>query len=76
MKFFPTGGPPLVTIKCVMATAMAIGGAAMGSEVATGGLPWVVSTCVYIKNFFSLFAFQFKQVFSVRNFIMPELLNN
>ena len=35
-----TGGPPLATTKCVMAT----GGAAMGSAVATGGLPWVVST--------------------------------
>ena len=27
-----------------MATAVATGGAAMGSAVATGGLPWVVST--------------------------------
>ena len=44
MKFFPTGGPPLATTKCVMATAVAAGGAAMGSAVATGGLPWVVST--------------------------------
>ena len=34
------GGPPLATTNCVMAT----GGAAMGSAVATGGLPWVVST--------------------------------
>ena len=44
MKFFPTGGPPLATIKCVIATAVATSGAAMGSAVATGGLPWVVST--------------------------------
>ena len=44
-----TGGPPLSTTKCVMATAVATGGAAMGSEVATGGLPWVVSTGGHIK---------------------------
>ena len=43
MKFFPTGGPPQATTKCVMATAVATGGAEMGSAVATGGLPWVVS---------------------------------
>ena len=39
-----TGGPPLATTKCVITTAVATGGAAMGSAVATGGLPWVVST--------------------------------
>ena len=39
-----TGGPPLATTKCVITTAVATGGAAMRSAVATGGLPWVVST--------------------------------
>ena len=39
-----TGGPPLATTKCVMATAVATGGAAMGSAVTTDGLPWVVNT--------------------------------
>ena len=39
-----TGGLPLATTKCVITTAVATGGAAMGSAVATGGLPWVVST--------------------------------
>ena len=29
--------------KCVIVTAVATGGSAMGSAVATGGLPWVVS---------------------------------
>ena len=47
-KFSTTGGPPLATAKCVMATAVATGEAAMGSVVATGGLPWVVSTDVNI----------------------------
>ena len=39
-----TGGPPLATTKCVITTEVATGGAAMGSVVATGGLPWVFST--------------------------------
>ena len=34
-----TGGPSLATTKCVVATAVATGEAAMGSVVATGGLP-------------------------------------
>ena len=38
-----TGGPSLAATKCVIATAVAIGEAAMGCAVATGGLPWVVS---------------------------------
>ena len=38
------GNPPVATTKCVITTAVATGGAAMGSAVATGGLPWVVST--------------------------------
>ena len=54
MKIFPTGGPPLATTKCVMATAVATGGAA----VATGGLPWVVSTGFFqklkVKNYYKL----------------------
>ena len=43
-NFSTTGGPPLATTKCVITTAVATGGAAMGNAVATGGLPWVVST--------------------------------
>ena len=39
-----TGGPHMATTKCVMATAVATGGAAIGGAVATGGLPWLVST--------------------------------
>ena len=36
--------PPVATTKWVTATMVATGGAAMGNAVATGGLPWVVST--------------------------------
>ena len=49
-EIFPpvaTGGPPLATTKCVMATAVATAGAAMGSAVASGGLPCVVITGMY-----------------------------
>ena len=37
---FSPGGPPLAT-----------GGAAMGSAVATGGLPWFVSTGPHFPSF-------------------------
>ena len=39
----------LLYTKCVITTAVATGGAAMGSAVATGGLPWVVSTGSIIR---------------------------
>ena len=45
-----TGGPPVATTKWVTATMVATGGAAMGNAVATGGLPWVVSTGTSCKH--------------------------
>ena len=50
MKIFPTGGPPLVTTECVMATAVATGGAA----VATGGLPGLSARATSLFFFFKL----------------------
>ena len=44
-----TGGPPVATTKWVTATMVATGGAAMGNAVATGGLPWVVSTGTHVE---------------------------
>ena len=51
--FLPTGGPPVATTKWVTATMVATGGAAMGNAVATGGLPWVVSTGFHNKTLYS-----------------------
>ena len=54
LHFYPpvaTGGPPVATTKWVTATMVATGGAAMGNAVATGGLPWVVSTgCFFVLS--------------------------
>ena len=44
--FLPTGGYHKMGYGHLMAT----GGAAMGSAVATGGLPWVVSTSKHSLN--------------------------
>ena len=49
-----TGGPPMATTKCAMATAVATGGAAKGRAVATGGLRWVVSTGMLQQQNFSI----------------------